>query len=169
MAQTKRSSSNSGSGSSRKSGSSRSGSNGNGRRASQKTEKYRFAQNLEGQPTMAEKEYLKYVDEGADMGGDPDVLLDVPVVKVDSIHFELEDLDARVALKAQVLDLERTGIPAPAGLGRCACRSGFRIPTATAARSQQHGDPDSRGTAGQRLVGEHAIPSRGDRPRPSVT
>ena len=57
MAQTNRRSS------SRSKSGSRNGSSGNGRRASQKTEKYRFAQNLEGQPTMAEQEYLDYVND----------------------------------------------------------------------------------------------------------
>src|ERR671912_2503587 len=70
----------------------------NGRSASQKPEKYRFAQNVGGEATMAEKEYRDYVsDNGADTGTEPDVLLDVPVVKVDSIHLELDDLDAHVA------------------------------------------------------------------------
>ena len=35
----------------------------------------------------------------------PDVLLDVPVVKVDEINFELNDLRAKVNLFAKVLDL----------------------------------------------------------------
>ena len=74
----------------------------NGRSASQKTEKYRFAQNVGGDATMAEREYRSYASaDGGDPGAEPDVLLDVPVVKVDSIHFELDDLDAHVALKAR--------------------------------------------------------------------
>ena len=36
---------------------------------------------------------------------DPDVLLDVPVVKVDELNLEVEDLKARVALKARLADL----------------------------------------------------------------
>jgi hypothetical protein len=49
--------------------------------------------------TVAEREYQNYAmsADSADTGGDPDVLLDVPVVKVDSIHFQLENLDAHVA------------------------------------------------------------------------
>jgi len=40
-----------------------------------------------------------------DGAGEPDVLLDVPALKVDSIHLRVDDLDAQVALKAKVLDL----------------------------------------------------------------
>src|SRR3954452_15214877 len=77
-----------------------------GRSASQKSEKYRFAQNLGDERTMAEREYTSYaLSDPKETGEDPDVLLDVPVVKVDSIHLELENLDAHVALQAQVLDL----------------------------------------------------------------
>ncbi len=68
--------------------------------------KYRFAQNVAEAGTAAEREYEAYaLSDIEDPRGDPDVLLDVPVVKVDSIHLELDNLDARVALKAQVLDL----------------------------------------------------------------
>jgi hypothetical protein len=95
----------------------------NGRSASQKTEKYRFAQNVGGDETVAEREYRSYAhpdggDPGRDPGGDPDVLLDVPVVKVDSIHFELDDLDAHVALKAQVLDLVKLNVGVYVHLGK---------------------------------------------------
>src|SRR5213080_2756776 len=64
----------------------------------QKKEKYRFAANIPSDKTVAEREYAEYVLENDE--GDakvPDVLLDVPVVKVDSIDFELNDLRARVS------------------------------------------------------------------------
>jgi hypothetical protein len=77
-----------------------------GRRASEMTDKYRFAQNVEGVGTVAEREYEAFALEGIDdPRGDPDVLLDVPVLKVDSIHLQVENLDARVSLRAKVLDL----------------------------------------------------------------
>jgi hypothetical protein len=77
-----------------------------GKRASEKTGKYRFAQNVAGTGTAAEREYEGYALAGLeDPRGDPDVLLDVPVLKVDSIHLEVDNLDAQVALKAKVLDL----------------------------------------------------------------
>ena len=91
----------------------------NGRSASQKTEKYRFAQNVDGEGTVAEHEYRRYAAAGReDPGADPDVLLDVPVLKVDSIHFELDDLDAHVALKAQVLDLVKLNVGVDVHLGK---------------------------------------------------
>jgi pyruvate/2-oxoglutarate dehydrogenase complex dihydrolipoamide acyltransferase (E2) component len=104
-------------GSSRGGGSSRT--KANGRRASAKTEKYRFAQNLEGQPTMAEREYQAYaLDQDGDPRGDPDVLLDIPVVKVDSIHLQVEDLNAHVALRAKVLDLVKLNAGVDVHLGK---------------------------------------------------
>src|SRR5215210_3684696 len=42
---------------------------------------------------------------GDDEMPDPDVLIDIPVVKVDRIHLLVQELDAHVAMKAQVLDL----------------------------------------------------------------
>jgi e3 binding domain len=91
----------------------------NGRSASQKTEKYRFAQNVGGRGTVAEREYRNYASrDGGDPGDEPDVLLDVPVVKVDSIHLELDDLDAHLALQAKVLDLLNLNVGVDVHLGR---------------------------------------------------
>jgi hypothetical protein len=90
----------------------------NGRRASQKPEKYRFAQNVAGDETVAEREYRAYaLDYADDPSADPDVLLDIPVVKVDSIHLELDELDAHVALKAEVLDLVKLNVGVDVHLG----------------------------------------------------
>lgn len=104
---------------SRSGGSSRSGAAKSGRRASEKTEKYRFAQNVAGEGTAAEREYEAYAtDHRGDPRGDPDVLLDVPVVKVDSIHLEVDDLSAHVALKTKVLDLVRLNAGVDVQLGK---------------------------------------------------
>jgi hypothetical protein len=46
------------------------------------------------------------------------VLLDVPVVKVEEITLEVEDLQARVSLQAQVLDLLKLHVGADVSLGR---------------------------------------------------
>jgi pyruvate/2-oxoglutarate dehydrogenase complex dihydrolipoamide acyltransferase (E2) component len=93
---------------------------GNGRPASQKTEKYRFAQNVEGIGTAAEREYQHYAEADPWELDDslPDVLLDVPVVKLDKLHFELENLDAHVALNAYVLDLVKLKVGVDVHLGR---------------------------------------------------
>jgi len=90
-----------------------------GRRASEKAGKYRFAQNVAGSGTMAEKSYEAYaLSDIEDPRGDPDVLLDIPVVKVDSIHLELDDLDAHVALQAKVLDLVKLNVGVDVHLGK---------------------------------------------------
>src|ERR671922_223767 len=104
---------------SRSSGSGRSDSRSSGRSASQKGGKYRFAQNVGEERTVAEREYLDYaLSDHREMGDDPDVLLDVPVVKVDSIHLELENLNAHVALKTRVLDLVKLDVGVDAHLGK---------------------------------------------------
>ena len=48
----------------------------------------------------------------------PDVLIDVPVVKVDEIDLEVEDLHAQVAVMAEVRDLVQLSVGADARLGK---------------------------------------------------
>ena len=95
---------------------------GNSRPASQKVEKYRFAKNVEGIGTAAEREYQHYAEQDPWKLDDdlPDVLLDVPVVKVDSLHLALDNLDAHVSLKAYVLDLVKLTVGVDVHLGRVA-------------------------------------------------
>jgi hypothetical protein len=50
--------------------------------------------------------------------GEPDVLLDVPQLRVDEISLEVENLQARVSLEADVLDLLRLHVGVDATLGR---------------------------------------------------
>jgi len=89
------------------------------RSASQKTEKYRFAKNVEGDATVAEREYRDYATSPlAETGQDPDILLDVPVVKVDQIYLKVEDLEAHVSVQAQVLDLVSLDVGVDAYLGK---------------------------------------------------
>jgi e3 binding domain len=71
------------------------------RRGSQRT-----GRDVGGQETAPEREYRAYaLSESEGAGDEPDVLLDVPSLRVDSIHLEVDDLEAHVALKANVLDL----------------------------------------------------------------
>jgi pyruvate/2-oxoglutarate dehydrogenase complex dihydrolipoamide acyltransferase (E2) component len=95
---------------------------GDARSASQKVEKYRFAKNVEGIGTAAEREYQHYAEQDPWKLDDdlPDVLLDVPVVKLDHLHFELDNLDAHVALNAYVLDLVKLKVGVDVHLGRVA-------------------------------------------------
>jgi hypothetical protein len=59
----------------------------------------------------ANREYRAYVArEEHDPAGPPDVLLDVPELRIDLIHLEVDDLDAHVALKAKVLDLVKLNV-----------------------------------------------------------
>ncbi|MFE1077138.1 hypothetical protein ACFW31_01350 [Nocardiopsis alba] len=51
-------------------------------------------------------------------GGETDVLLDVPTLKVDEIELEVENLAASVSLQAEVLDLLNLKVGADVGLGR---------------------------------------------------
>jgi len=71
--------------------------------------------------TVPEQEYEDYtlLHPGSISDSDePDVLLDVPVAKVDEIHFELDDLHARISLHAEVLDLVRLSVGVQAELGK---------------------------------------------------
>lgn len=53
-----------------------------------------------------------------DLPDGPDVLLDVPVVKVDEIDVEVDDLRAQVAVMAEVRDLVEIGVGADVSLGK---------------------------------------------------
>src|ERR687897_59589 len=88
-------------------------------RASEKSEEYRFADNLpDGGGTVAETEYEDYVLAERDSDSEePDVLLDVPVVKVDELNLEVEELRARVSLRAEVLDLLKLNVGADVFIG----------------------------------------------------
>ncbi|GAB3695456.1 hypothetical protein [Saccharopolyspora tripterygii] len=60
------------------------------------------------------------VSEGKRRDEHPDVHLDIPVVEVDEISLEVEDLRARVSLQAEVLDLLKLNVGVDAELGRVA-------------------------------------------------
>ena len=58
------------------------------------------------------------VEATAAPGADPDVYLDVPVLKVDEIDLDVENLRAHVSLQTEVLDLLRLNVGADVSLGR---------------------------------------------------
>ena len=71
--------------------------------------------------TVPEREYKDYtlLHPGSISDSDePDVLLDIPVVNVDELNFELDNLHARVSLHAEVLDLVRLSVGVHAELGK---------------------------------------------------
>jgi hypothetical protein len=66
----------------------------------------------------AEPYDIEDTDQVGEPSGDPDVLLDVPLLKVDEIHVEVDDLRARVSLQAEVLDLLKLNVGADVVLGK---------------------------------------------------
>jgi hypothetical protein len=90
------------------------------RRASEEPEKYGFADNLpDDGETAAEREYEEYVLAERDSDSEePDVLLDAPVVKVDEISLNVEELQALVSLQADVLNLLRLHVGAKVSIGQ---------------------------------------------------
>jgi hypothetical protein len=89
-------------------------------RASEKSEPHRFAQNVPDRDgTVAERDDEDPVLAERDSAGEePDVLLDVPVVKVDEINLDVEQLRARISLQAEVLDLLRLNVGADVFIGQ---------------------------------------------------
>jgi len=95
----------------------RSKSNGSGRNKSPTPKK----RNQGSDKTVPEQMYEDYtlIDPGEISDTDePDVVVDIPVVKVDEIHFELDDLEARVSLHAEVLDLVKLSVGVHVELGK---------------------------------------------------
>jgi hypothetical protein len=79
----------------------------------------RPAEQAKGSDNDSKREYRRFVSrEESDPAGPPDVLLDVPELRVDSIHFELDDLDAHLAVKANVLDLVKLNVGIDVHLSR---------------------------------------------------
>src|SRR5215211_2871442 len=77
--------------------------------------------NQTGGATVPEREYQDYtmLHPGSISDSDePDVLVDIPVVEVEEIHFELDNLMARVSLHAEVLDLVKLSVGVHAELGK---------------------------------------------------
>jgi hypothetical protein len=79
----------------------------------------RPAEQAKGSDNDSKREYRRFVSrEESDPAGPPDVLLDVPELRVDLIHFELDDLDAHLAVKANVLDLVKLNVGIDVHLSR---------------------------------------------------
>src|ERR1043166_8997344 len=88
-------------------------------RGSQNGNASRPAQQAQRGSNDTDREYRRYERrEEQDPVGTPDVLVDVPELRVDSIHFELDNLDAHVALKAKVLNLVKLNVGVDVHLSR---------------------------------------------------
>jgi hypothetical protein len=73
--------------------------------------------------TRRRDEFADYsIIDPRDLPPGPDVLLDVPVVKVDEIDVEVDDLRAQVAVLAEVRDLVQISVGADVSLGRVELR-----------------------------------------------
>jgi hypothetical protein len=72
-----------------------------------------------GEETAPEREYGRH-EAGQDVqyAGEPDVLLDVPVLNVEEINLELEDLRAHVSLRAELADLVKINVGVDAYLDK---------------------------------------------------
>lgn len=91
------------------------------KRRSSKRRSSSKGKNQSGNGTVPERQYDNYtsIDPATISDSDePDVLLDIPVVNVDEIHFELDDLTARVSVHAEVLDIVTLSVGVHAELGK---------------------------------------------------
>jgi hypothetical protein len=69
--------------------------------------------------TRKQEEFKDYsVVDPKDIDGGPDVLIDIPVVKVDEVDVEVDDLHAQVAVLAEVRKLVKIGVGAEAQLDK---------------------------------------------------
>jgi e3 binding domain len=96
------------------------GSSGGGRSSGNGSQRGPFA-NQTDESTVPEREYQDYtlLHPGSISDTDePDVLVDIPVVNVDEIHFEVDQLEARVSLHAEVLDLVKLSVGVHAEVGK---------------------------------------------------
>jgi pyruvate/2-oxoglutarate dehydrogenase complex dihydrolipoamide acyltransferase (E2) component len=71
----------------------------------------------DGRTSRDEDYAVDYSQDRGETFGDPDVLLDVPKLNVDEIDLEVEDLQVRVSLQAELADLVRINIGLEAELG----------------------------------------------------
>jgi pyruvate/2-oxoglutarate dehydrogenase complex dihydrolipoamide acyltransferase (E2) component len=64
-----------------------------------------------GEQASFEQEYEGYtVNQNERPGGDPDVVLDVPVLNIDELDLEVEDLAAHVSVRAELADLVKVNV-----------------------------------------------------------
>jgi e3 binding domain len=92
------------------------------RQSVQNDEQHPPSNNLPSDQTAPEQEYSDYLldydeDDAALNAKIPDVLLDAPVVQLNNLDFELDDLRAKVALFAKVLELVELSVGIDAWLG----------------------------------------------------
>lgn len=73
----------------------------------------------DGRPGRTQEEYdARATEDRGESFGEPDVLLDVPMLNVEEIDLEVEDLRARVSFQAELADLVKINVGLEAELGR---------------------------------------------------
>jgi hypothetical protein len=94
-----------------------------------KLDRHRTVRHALDDDALPQQEDIRQEDAGDDAAHDsgardapqadtqPDVLLDVPVLKVEEINLEVEDLNAHVSLQAEVLNLVKLHVGVEASLG----------------------------------------------------
>jgi hypothetical protein len=94
------------------------GGSGSGRRSSKKGNSRRNGRGSSSRKGRRE-DYPDYeIVDPDELDNGPDVMLDVPVVKVDEIDIEVEDLRAAVSVRAQLQDLVKLNVGVAARLGK---------------------------------------------------
>src|SRR5829696_4009629 len=88
----------------------------NGRSSSSKSSNGRSSSSGSSSKKQTYDDYA--VSDPRKIGDGPDVLIDVPVVKVDVIDFEVDDLQAQVAVMAEVRDMVQLSVGADVQLGK---------------------------------------------------
>lgn len=100
-------------------GSSKSGRSRNGSSRSKSSGSGKSKSNGSSRGSGSQERYDDYtIVDPKDIPEGPDVLIDVPVVKVDEIDLEVEDLRAQVAVSAEVRDLVQLSVGVDARLGK---------------------------------------------------
>ena len=96
---------------------SKSRSSSNGRSSSRSTKSK--SSNSKSSSSKSKREYDDYsIVDPSKIPEGPDVLIDVPVVKVDEIDLEVDDLRAQIAVMARVRDLVQLSVGVDAQLGK---------------------------------------------------
>src|SRR5918998_5839797 len=72
----------------------------------------------DGRTSQDEDYAVRHTEDRGETYGDPDVLLDVPMLNVEEIDLEVEDLRARVSFQAELADLVKINIGLDVELGR---------------------------------------------------
>lgn len=67
--------------------------------------------------TLPEQEYDGYAAEEQHERGVSDLVLDVPVLKIDELNLEVQDLEAHVSLRAELADLVKINVGVDVHLG----------------------------------------------------